>query len=190
MTLGEKIKQVRKQKRMSQYDLARASGVKRANINLYENNGVKHRPDKENLLHIAEALGMDPNELYALANYSHDKISEPSPERLAGEIDRILSTLIPVYASPSANEVIDYIAVSTKGQTPKSWKAYRLPDVSFPSKITTNDTIIVDTEATEYHNGDLVICSIKGKPGIREARQCEPDDIIVKGVVVGAIKRI
>ncbi len=190
MTLGERIRQARKSRNMSQYDLAAASGVERGTINLYEHDGVKRRPDKENLRLISDALGLDPNELYALAGYSHDKIKEPSPENMASYIDRVLDNMIPVYMDVKASEAIDYIGLSTKSRIPRGWKAYQLSGVSFPSNIPTQDTIIIDSSKTSYQDSDLVICTDEGQLDIQPYKNCKKDAIAVPGVVVGAIKKI
>jgi len=56
MGLGEKIKLVRMQKKMSQSDLAKAADVHQKNISKYENDGVV--PSALILKEIAKALGV------------------------------------------------------------------------------------------------------------------------------------
>lgn len=56
MTLGEKIIAARKQRKMSQTDLAEIVGLTGASISVIENNGLKSGPDPSILIRISEAL--------------------------------------------------------------------------------------------------------------------------------------
>lgn len=56
MTLGEKIKLTRSQKKLSQADLTTAAGVHQKNISKYENDGVV--PSATTLKAIADALSV------------------------------------------------------------------------------------------------------------------------------------
>lgn len=61
MTLGEQIAQLRKQKQMSQEDLAAALQLSRQAVSKWEN-GVSN-PDTENLIRLTEIFGVDVNVL-------------------------------------------------------------------------------------------------------------------------------
>ncbi|MDD5701044.1 MAG: helix-turn-helix transcriptional regulator [Dehalococcoidales bacterium] len=178
MTFGSRIKQLRKQKRMSQYDLEDASGVKRTTINYYESSGPKTKPDKENLFLIAQALGIDPNELYALAGYSHEKVITISPDMLATKVGRVLDNMVPVYADLKETEIVDYICLSFDAPIPRSWKAYRNPS--------SNQTIIVDSSVRDYKLNALVISGDNAGFTIQYAKDCIP---AVPGIVVAAINK-
>jgi transcriptional regulator with XRE-family HTH domain len=58
-TIGEKIREFRKAKNMSQDDLATASGIYLSTIKKYENGSRNPKPDQ--LLKIAEAIGVSIN---------------------------------------------------------------------------------------------------------------------------------
>ncbi len=61
MTLGEKITQLRKQRQMSQEELAEHMDVSRQAVSKWENDVSK--PDTQNLIALAKLLGVDLNEL-------------------------------------------------------------------------------------------------------------------------------
>ena len=73
MTLGEQITQLRKQKKMSQEDLAEAMQISRQAISKWENDQTK--PDTENLIRLAAILEVDVNDL--IGNQLLEKDSEP-----------------------------------------------------------------------------------------------------------------
>ena len=56
--MGEKIKELRESKGISQYRLAELTGINRSTINRYENGSI-HKISFDNLLKICEALETD-----------------------------------------------------------------------------------------------------------------------------------
>jgi transcriptional regulator with XRE-family HTH domain len=56
--IGNKIKEVREEKGISQYRLAQLTGINRSTINRYEN-GLIQKVSFDNLLKICEALEVD-----------------------------------------------------------------------------------------------------------------------------------
>ena len=60
--IGEKIREVRENKGMSQYRLAEITGINRSTINRYENGSIQ-KISFDNLLKICEALGIDIKEI-------------------------------------------------------------------------------------------------------------------------------
>lgn len=61
MTLGEKISRLRRDKKMSQEDLAEALNISRQAVSKWENS--LSNPDTEKLIRLAQILGVDINEL-------------------------------------------------------------------------------------------------------------------------------
>ncbi len=66
--LGQRIKEVRKAKNITQEELAEKIGIGASNISYIENG--KFAPSIENFAKIAEVLGVEPSELY---KFSHHK---------------------------------------------------------------------------------------------------------------------
>lgn len=60
--IGEKIKELRENKGMSQYRLAEITGINRSTINRYENNNIK-KISLDNLIKICEALDVNIKEI-------------------------------------------------------------------------------------------------------------------------------
>ena len=60
--IGEKIRDVRENKGMSQYRLAEITGINRSTINRYENGSIQ-KISFDNLLKICEALEIDIKEI-------------------------------------------------------------------------------------------------------------------------------
>ena len=60
--MGEKIKELRENKGISQYKLAELTGINRSTINRYENGSIQ-KISFDNLLKICEALGVDIKEI-------------------------------------------------------------------------------------------------------------------------------
>ena len=60
--MGEKIKELRESKGISQYRLAELTGINRSTINRYENGSIQ-KISFDNLLKICEALEIDIKEI-------------------------------------------------------------------------------------------------------------------------------
>ncbi len=85
MTLGENIKFVRIQKKISQAELAKAANIHQKNISKYENDGVV--PSAITLKEIAKALGVTTD--YLLGNDKDDIIKDTILLRYFKEIDKM-----------------------------------------------------------------------------------------------------
>lgn len=60
--IGNKIKEIREAKEISQYRLAQLTGINRSTIKRYEENSIK-KISLDNLLKICEALNIDVKEI-------------------------------------------------------------------------------------------------------------------------------
>ena len=60
--LGDKIKEIREEKGITQYRLAQLTGINRSTIKRYEENSIK-KISLENLMKICNALGVDIKEI-------------------------------------------------------------------------------------------------------------------------------
>lgn len=70
MTLGEKIKQLRIERKISQPYLAEITGISQQIISKFELDSYQKVPPMDKLQKIAIALETNPKELYALAGYA------------------------------------------------------------------------------------------------------------------------
>ena len=60
--IGNKIKEIREEKGISQYRLAQLTGINRSTIKRYEENSIK-KISLDNLIKICNALGVDAKEI-------------------------------------------------------------------------------------------------------------------------------
>lgn len=60
--IGNKIKEIREEKGISQYRLAQLTGINRSTIKRYEENSIK-KISLDNLIKICNALGVDVKEI-------------------------------------------------------------------------------------------------------------------------------
>lgn len=79
MTLGEKIQKHRKEKRMSQEDLAALLGVSRQAVSKWELNDTI--PDTENVIQLGRILGVSLDYLLIPERESHDECGKTGPEK-------------------------------------------------------------------------------------------------------------
>ena len=82
MTLGEKIQKHRKEKRMSQEDLAALLGVSRQAVSKWELNDTI--PDTENVIQLGRILGVSLDYLLIPERESHDECGKTGPENQTG----------------------------------------------------------------------------------------------------------
>lgn len=79
MTLGEKIQKYRKERRMSQEDLAALLGVSRQAVSKWELNDTI--PDTENVIQLGRILGVSLDYLLTPERESHDECGKVGPEK-------------------------------------------------------------------------------------------------------------
>lgn len=85
MTIGERIKTIRKEKGLSQQALAKKTGLAKITISDYE--AGKYVPRKENIIKIASALGVTPSQIDSRFVVA-DSLQYFSTEDLLEEIKR------------------------------------------------------------------------------------------------------
>ena len=85
MKLGQKISQIRKEKKLSQSDIAKAVGVSRDAISKYERGDIV--PSVENAKKMADVLGVNLD--YLVSNEEQQEVIENSMVRRIKEIQRL-----------------------------------------------------------------------------------------------------
>ena len=86
MDIGERIKEVRKYRRMTQQELADGVGVKKAIISLYESN--QRKPSFEALEAICDTLNIDMGYLFGQTSLSIAEIDLVNHYRMSSEAGR------------------------------------------------------------------------------------------------------
>lgn len=92
MTLGEQIAQLRKQRKMSQEELATAMEVSRQAVSKWEN-GLSN-PDTENLIRLAKILEVDMNTLISSQVAAENRLTQEKPAADHNKTVRLLSGLL------------------------------------------------------------------------------------------------
>lgn len=92
MKLNEQITQLRRERKMSQEELAEALQISRQSISKWEN-GISN-PDTENLIRLAEIFQVDVNLLIGSQLEAEEKVVEPTPPPDQRKTVRILSIFL------------------------------------------------------------------------------------------------
>lgn len=109
MTIGERIKTIRKEKGLSQAKLADASGLKKITISEYE--AGKYKPRTENIIKIADALGVPPFQIGGSELW--DELTDL--DRLQKE-SKLFDLLFALYPDTIAESVHDFLSLTDEGQ--------------------------------------------------------------------------
>lgn len=92
MKLNEQITQLRRERKMSQEELAEALQVSRQSVSKWEN-GLSN-PDTENLIRLAEIFQIDVSLLIGSRLKTEEKTAEPAPPPDQRNMVRLLSVLV------------------------------------------------------------------------------------------------
>ena len=151
MTIGENIREKRKQKKMTLEELSRFAGVSRQTLSRYENNIIAVPNDRIEL--IASAL-------------------ETSPAVLMGwdtEMKSSKAHRIPVYGKVAAGiplemveDIIDYEEIPAKWGDPSDFFCLQIEGNSMEPRIANGDVVVVKKQA-DADTGDVVIFSVNGE---------------------------
>lgn len=170
MDLGQRLKQLRNEKFLTQTQLAKISGVSRKTILNYENNKTKAK--YSNIEKLAKALGMETDEFLAPIS-SKKEYMDIWKSAINDKIDRQYSSpqayTINIYGNVPAGYPIEAIE-NIKGTifvTPDSFplnKKYIALEVegnSMYPRFLEGDTVIVEL-THEFNNNDIVVAYVNG----------------------------
>jgi len=170
-TLGQRLKELRKERDWTQHELAQKSGLDRGYIANLEVDGVAN-PSAESFLKLSRALGIRPEVLYEAAGYNVGPISgettPDNPEDLIERLRRIQPRAIPVYDEfpihlhGEGTDIVDHVYVDRNQITGKNLEGYIAKGDCLYPRINDGEIIIVDRDA-EIQPGDIVICVIGDK---------------------------
>jgi len=166
--LGEVIRRIRKEKGLTQGELAKLSGLRRSTIVLYETTGVK-KPNAEALLKISYGLKVDPATLFAAAGLGYYVSSQRPMKRLKDIVDELYMQLpaeVPIYD--------DFIAVCrdlgqrmsiepmsmlyrNKEDVVRPLEGYVVSNTDMEPLIVDGDIVVID-RSLEPVEGNIVYC--------------------------------
>lgn len=185
--LGRKLKELRREKGWTQYELARQSGVKRGYLASIEA-GLVENPSAPVFLKLAGALGVSPDSLYEAAGYVGYGRAVPRPsERLDDIIDQLRAaqpTVIPLYRwddFPGWKEndptPLDYIYRAKNRASGRKMTAYVVRGTHYEPLVGEDDIIVVDREEP-LDDGEMVACRIGGVPTIGTFRTVDGEHYV------------
>ena len=165
MRLGEKLKQLRIERELTQRELAQKTGLGRGYLAQLETNVVA-KPSADTFLKLARAFNIRPEELYQAAGYIKDTANtyprQETPEdilerlRLASPVSIPVYTEFPVLAG-EPTEPIDYIYRARTRGAPRNIEGYIVHGKCLEPKISDGDIIIVDREG-QIDTSNIVAC--------------------------------
>ncbi|MBE9443532.1 LexA family protein [Staphylococcus epidermidis] len=151
--IGKRIKELRKQKKLTQNDLSKLTGYKQNTISSHENGtrGI----DEIDIMNYCEALGVAPTDLFQ---------KEPQPQLETLPVKKIpvvskISAGLPIY---SEENLVDYIYFATKNlNSDKEEFGLRVSGDSMDKIFQENDVVVVEKDSI-VENGQLGVVMVNG----------------------------
>lgn len=162
MSLGQYIKEHRLSRGLSQWELARLSGLGRSHLSRLELDDYEHS-SAETFLALARALKVHPNDLYQAAGYVKTSRSRRGPSKAAQQILAGLEiaqpTVVPVTTEEEAEvgEVNQTACWAFPNNGSKKIRAFLVKGFSLKPQIREGDVIFVDPEKTPS-SGNVILC--------------------------------
>jgi len=176
--LDEKIKQLREERKWTQDELARRSGLDRAYIAAIETRQIK-KPSVESFLKLARAFKIRPEELYQAAGYIKDVGTfiphKESWEDMLVRFNIAMPSSVPIYEEfpfHAGEDVrpIDFVPVVKDNVKKRNLEGYIVRGNCLSPKIEDKDVIIIDRD-TPIENGDIVACLIDTRMHLARLRK-------------------
>ncbi|MCY1587571.1 LexA family protein [Staphylococcus pettenkoferi] len=168
--IGKRIKELRKQKKLTQNDLSKLTGYKQNTISSHENGtrGI----DEIDIMNYCEALGVTPTDLF-------QKESQPQLETLPVKKIPVVSQIsagLPIY---SEENLIDYTYIATKNlSVDKELFGLKVSGDSMDKEFRDGDVVIVEKDAV-VENGQIAVVQINGYNATVKRVRYEKDRIIL-----------
>lgn len=151
--IGKRIKELRKQKKLTQTDLSKLTGYKQNTISSHENGtrGI----DEIDIMNYCEALGVTPTDLFQ---------KEPQPQLETLPIKKIpvvsqISAGLPIY---SEENLIDYTYIATKNlSADKELFGLKVSGDSMDKEFKDGEVVIVEKDSV-VENGQIGVVQING----------------------------
>lgn len=151
--IGKRIKELRKQKKLTQTDLSKLTGYKQNTISSHENGtrGI----DEIDIMNYCEALGVTPTDLFQ---------KEPQPQLETLPVKKIpvvskISAGLPIY---SEENLIDYTYIATKNlSSDKELFGLKVSGDSMDKEFKDGEVVIVEKDSV-VENGQIGVVQING----------------------------
>ncbi|WP_019469757.1 LexA family protein [Staphylococcus cohnii] len=151
--IGKRIKELRKQKKLTQTDLSKLTGYKQNTISSHENGtrGI----DEIDIMNYCEALGVTPTDLFQ---------KEPQPQLETLPVKKIpvvskISAGLPIY---SEENLIDYTYIATKNlSADKELFGLKVSGDSMDKEFKDGEVVIVEKDSV-VENGQIGVVQING----------------------------
>ncbi len=201
MSLGDYIKTVRHRRGLSQWELARLSGLTRSHLSRLELNDFEN-PSAETFLSLAKALKVRPNDLYQAAGYIDENTRfrrslARTPEEAFAELEIINLQPVPVLSkiNTGTSEVVQYSQWGISHKENTNIIGLLARGFSLEPEVKEGDIIFIDRQK-QPSPGNVVLCYLEEK--VRLVRYGKPpssngsanDGFHVYGVVIGINRRL
>lgn len=168
MTIGERIKKIRKDKGMSPEKLAELIGKDRATIYRYESNDIEKLPT--NVLEpLCKALGTTPAYIMGwteelgnnFIDYSKADLVEAPKKKKEKFLIPVLGTVRAGYPAEAIENILDYEEISESMARNGEYFALKVKGDSMLPRFTEGDIVIVRKQ-NDVDNGDIAIMLVNG----------------------------
>ena len=200
MSLGKHIKDLRMQRGLSQWELARLSGLSRSHLSRLELDSYD-RSSAKTFLALARALKVQPTDLYQAAGYIESRrgprtSTKPGDETLA-DPKVVKLTAVPVVAqiNSEVSDVVDYACWGFSKEIGKNIIGLLVNGFHFKPDINEGDVIIIDQNKMPA-DGNIVLCSRNGEAHLVRYGEVNAlnwngnSGYHLQGVVIGVNKKL
>lgn len=157
MTFGEKLKEARKAKQLTQKELAAKIGAAHNSISNWENN--QNKPDPDTIQNLCWALDVLPNYFFAPIKQDTHHLSNLIPFRPTGDVP-ILGSIPAGLAALALEDIEGYTCVDVRN--PEECFALRVKgDSMINAGIRPGDLVIIRYQSCA-DNGQIVACRVNG----------------------------
>jgi len=170
MGLGERLKELRAERNLTQNDLAKRTGLGRGYLAQLETNVVAN-PSADTFLKLARAFNIRPEELYFAAGYTVGsrpiQPRQETPEDILERLRVTISSTVPIYEdfpiyAGEPVEPVDYVSIVKDRAKGRNLEGYIAHGNCLSPTIEDGNIIIVDRDG-QMDNGDIVAALVDGQ---------------------------
>ena len=156
--MGNRVKQLRTEKKIRQIDFASAMGVAQSAVSNWETG--RNEPDNDMLCKIADYFGVSVDYLIGRSNVRSVKSSRQSPRRRGVPVPVLgdVAAGIPIEA---VEDILDYEEIDEEAAASGEYFGLRIKGSSMEPRMVEGDVVIVRRQETA-ETGDTVVALING----------------------------
>jgi len=201
MSLGEYIKSIRHRRGLSQWELARLSGLTRSHLSRLELDDIGD-PSAETFLSLARALKIHPNDLYQAAGYIEENTRfrrslAKTPEEAFEELEKLTLQPVPVLEKihSKASDVVQYSQWQLSQGEHNKIVGLLAKGFSLEPEVKEGDIIFINQEQTPA-SGNVVLCYREEKVQLErygsqyQGNGLSDNGFHVYGVVIGINRKL